>query len=38
MCREDNEFIGKIMKLDWRDRPTARELLVDDWLKEAMEG
>lgn len=34
VCKEDNEFIGKIMKLDWRDRPTAKELLEDEWFKE----
>ncbi|CZT44380.1 related to serine/threonine protein kinase [Rhynchosporium secalis] len=34
VCTEDKEFIGKIMMLDWRDRPTAAELLKDEWLKE----
>ncbi|KAH8702926.1 kinase-like domain-containing protein [Phaeosphaeriaceae sp. PMI808] len=34
ICKKDKEFIGKIMVLDWRDRPTAKELLKDDWLKE----
>ena len=34
VCKNDKEFIGKIMKLDWRDRPTARELLDDKWFKE----
>lgn len=29
--KDDREFIGKIMKLDWRDRPTAKELLADEW-------
>ncbi|KAH9871716.1 hypothetical protein J1614_005972 [Plenodomus biglobosus] len=29
--KEDKEFIGKIMKLDWRDRPSAKELLADAW-------
>ena len=24
-------FISKMMKLDWRDRPTAEELLEDEW-------
>jgi hypothetical protein len=28
---EDKVFILKIMKLDPRDRPTARQLLEDDW-------
>lgn len=22
------------MMMDWRDRPTARELLEDEWLKD----
>jgi casein kinase II subunit alpha len=28
---EDMTFLCKIMKLDPRDRPTARELLEDEW-------
>jgi serine/threonine protein kinase len=31
ICREDRDFVCKIMKLDPRDRPTARELLEDAW-------
>jgi casein kinase II subunit alpha len=27
LTKEDREFIYKIIKLDLRDRPTARELL-----------
>jgi len=34
VCRDDKIFIGKIMMLDWRDRPTAKELLEDEWFKE----
>lgn len=34
VCRRDNEFIRKIMMMDWRDRPTARELLEDEWFRE----
>lgn len=34
VCRKDKKFIGKIMMLDWRDRPTADQLLQDDWFKE----
>jgi hypothetical protein len=30
----DKEFISKIMKLDWRDRPTAQELLNDRWFQD----
>jgi casein kinase II subunit alpha len=32
LTKEDREFICRIMKLDPRDRPTARELLQDEWL------
>ncbi|KAL2361384.1 hypothetical protein RJZ56_005742 [Blastomyces dermatitidis] len=28
---EDKEFILRIMKMDPRDRPTAKELLEDEW-------
>ncbi|KAI1746927.1 STE/STE20 protein kinase [Xylaria castorea] len=28
--KEDKEFILKIMPMDWRDRPTAKELLQDE--------
>jgi serine/threonine protein kinase len=28
---EDKSFLFKIMKLDPRDRPTAEQLLKDDW-------
>jgi serine/threonine protein kinase len=35
MSTQDKDFIGKIMKLDPRDRPTARELLQDNWFDEA---
>ncbi|KAL5329140.1 hypothetical protein ACEPPN_002650 [Leptodophora sp. 'Broadleaf-Isolate-01'] len=34
VCKKDKEFIGKIMMLDWRDRPTARDLLEDEWFEE----
>ena len=34
VCKKDKEFIGKIMTLDWRDRPTAGELLGNEWFKE----
>jgi serine/threonine protein kinase len=30
---EDKAFIMKIMKLDPRDRPSAKELLDDEWFK-----
>jgi hypothetical protein len=31
VSKGDNIFISKMMKLDWRDRPTAKELLEDEW-------
>lgn len=31
VSKKDKKFIGKIMMLDWRDRPTAKELLDDAW-------
>jgi serine/threonine protein kinase len=33
LARPDRDFIAKMMKLDPRDRPTARELLQDAWFK-----
>ncbi|KAK6579505.1 hypothetical protein PZA11_008011 [Diplocarpon coronariae] len=30
----DKEFLGKIMQLDWRDRPTAAVLLEDEWFTD----
>lgn len=34
ICREDKEFVQRIMKLDPRDRPTANDLLEDIWLQQ----
>ncbi|PGH26554.1 serine/threonine protein kinase [Polytolypa hystricis UAMH7299] len=34
VCKKDKEFIGKIMMMDSRDRPTAIDLLKDEWFKE----
>lgn len=34
ISEEDSSFLQKIMKWDWRDRPTAKKLLKDDWFKE----
>jgi serine/threonine protein kinase len=31
---EDKTFLFKIMKLDPRERPTAKELLKDNWLSQ----
>jgi len=28
--KKDKEFIGEVM-VDWRDRPTTKELLEDGW-------
>ncbi|KAK2051138.1 serine/threonine protein kinase [Colletotrichum caudatum] len=33
----DRDFILKIMKLDYRDRPTADQLLEDEWFSEESE-
>jgi casein kinase II subunit alpha len=33
LSTEDKTFICKIMKLDPRDRPTAKELLQDEWFR-----
>ncbi|GJC94486.1 serine/threonine protein kinase [Colletotrichum higginsianum] len=33
----DRDFILKIMKLDYRDRPTAEQLLEDEWFSESSE-
>ena len=33
ISKEDKAFLLKIMKLDPRDRPTAKELLEDEWFK-----
>jgi hypothetical protein len=34
VCQKDKAFIGKIMMMDWRDRPTAKDLLEDEWFQE----
>ncbi|EMD92570.1 hypothetical protein COCC4DRAFT_130390 [Bipolaris maydis ATCC 48331] len=34
VTKRDNVFISKMMKLDRRDRPTAKELVEDDWLEK----
>lgn len=31
VIKEDKEFILRIIKMDWRDRPTAKELPEDEW-------
>ena len=33
LVKEDRDFVMKMMKLDPRDRPTAKELLQDEWFK-----
>jgi len=33
ITKEDKAFVLKIMKLDSRDRPTAKELLQDEWFQ-----
>jgi hypothetical protein len=37
VCKKDKEFIGKIMIMDWRDKPTAKELLEDEWFEKDRE-
>ena len=37
ICNEDKSFILKIMKLDPRDRPVAKEVLRDEWFTEQSE-
>ncbi|KAL8983067.1 MAG: hypothetical protein Q9177_005085, partial [Variospora cf. flavescens] len=32
IAKEDREFISKLMRLDPRDRPSAKVLLQDAWL------
>lgn len=34
VCSEDKRFIERIMMLDWRDRPSAKDLLDDEWFLE----
>ena len=31
LARDERDFIIKMMKLDPTDRPTAKDLLQDDW-------
>lgn len=38
LTKEDRGFICKIMKLDPRDRPTAEELLEDEWFNFTSDG
>lgn len=35
ICEEDKQFVLKVMKMDPRDRPTARALLEDEWFGSA---
>jgi casein kinase II subunit alpha len=35
LTEEDRKFLCRIMKLDPRDRPIARELLQDEWFDSA---
>lgn len=34
ISKEDRDFLGRVMNLDPRDRPMARELLGDEWFKD----
>jgi hypothetical protein len=33
LAKEDRTFVSRIMRMDPRDRPTAKELLRDPWLR-----
>ncbi|GAW23010.1 hypothetical protein ANO14919_125580 [Xylariales sp. No.14919] len=33
VAEEDKDFVLKIMQMDWRDRPTAEELLRGEWFR-----
>ena len=35
VSKEDKKFILRIMKLDPRDRPSAQQLLDDEWFDSA---
>ncbi|KAM5434691.1 hypothetical protein MferCBS31731_006637 [Microsporum ferrugineum] len=35
VSKPDKEFISKIMKMDWRDRPTVKQLLKDKWFDDS---
>lgn len=37
VSKTDNVFISKMMKMDWRDRPTAREVFADEWWNDDLE-
>ncbi|RHZ55402.1 uncharacterized protein CDV56_102278 [Aspergillus thermomutatus] len=37
VCKKDREFIMGIMKMDWRDRPTPKDLLGHKWFNEDCE-
>jgi hypothetical protein len=34
ICKADKDFLGKIMRMDWEQRPTVKDLLKDDWFLE----
>ena len=38
VSQRDRGLVGRVMKLDWRDRPTASQLLKDRWFKEDYGG
>ncbi|KAM5434422.1 hypothetical protein McanCB21832_003831 [Microsporum canis] len=35
VSKPDKEFISKIMEMDWRDRPTVKQLLKDKWFDDS---
>ena len=34
VCREDREFVCRIMRLDPRDRPSVGQVLEDEWFED----
>jgi hypothetical protein len=37
LSRRGNIFISKMLQLDWRDRPRAKELFEDEWWNDEMD-
>ena len=37
ICKADKTFISKIMRMDWRERPSAKDLSRDDWFQERLD-
>jgi len=37
ICKADKTFISKIMRMDRRERPSAKDLLRDDWFQKRLD-